>query len=81
VKDSDFFDQYHFRIIEFQRYHYTDNRAGVPVHYFGCLKSGWAKLTDGTTEITVHPGELFYIPKGDKSYRISSHLLNDLTFK
>jgi len=64
VKDSDFFDQYHFRIIEFQRYHYTDNRAGVPVHYFGCLKSGWAKLTDGTTEITVHPGELFYIPKG-----------------
>ena len=64
MEDFVFSDFFWFRTLEFHRHNYTDNRHGVPVHYFGYMLSGWARLTDDVSDITVYPGDLFYIPKG-----------------
>lgn len=64
MEETVFSDFFIFRTIEFHRHHYTDNRRGVPIHYFGLMLNGWARLTDDVADITVYPGDLFYIPKG-----------------
>ena len=66
MNDSIFSDSFVFHTLEFHHHRYRDYRrsSGAEMHYFGCMETGWARLTDGTTEIIVYPGELFYIPKG-----------------
>lgn len=66
MNQSLFYDSIALRAIEFHHHRYRDYRrdSGIDMHYFGCMEAGCARLTDGTTEIVVQPGELFYIPKG-----------------
>ncbi|MBQ4573729.1 MAG: helix-turn-helix transcriptional regulator [Clostridia bacterium] len=48
---------------EFQKYHYTDNRRGSPLHYTALMLKGHARIVSEHNEIAVGEGTLFYIPK------------------
>lgn len=82
MEDSVFSDFFIFRMLEFHHRHYTDNRCGTPLHYFGYMLNGRGRLTDGVSDITVHPGDLFYIPKGCRyqSYWYSEGTVRFLSF-
>lgn len=67
MNEADFYKKFRFNILKFYKYHLTDNsKTPVPLHYFGCLIKGTAKIKTSKTELNLHPGEVFYIPKGLK---------------
>lgn len=67
MNETNFLNEFHFNIFNYSKYHFTDNsKVPINTHYFGCLISGNAVLKTPTREISVSPGEVFYIPKGLK---------------
>lgn len=64
MNDAIFSSSFYFRTITHVRFHYTDNRAGSPSHYFAMMLNGRFRITDASGSIDIHAGEIFYIPKG-----------------
>lgn len=56
-------DNFNFLELSFSDFHYTDNRAGSPMHYLAYMKKGRVKLEaeDGTA-VSVGEGDIFFIP-------------------
>lgn len=60
-----FCNSFSFHIFKFDNYHFTDfSQNPVPKHYFGCLTKGTCSIKTAHTNLTLKPGEIFYIPKG-----------------
>lgn len=54
-----------FRTIEYQKPQITDcTRVPCPMYYFGCLIQGTAEIKTKNNRLELHPGEVFYLPKG-----------------
>lgn len=62
MNDAIFTNGFVFRTIRFDRFHYTDNRAGVQCHYFARLLSGRCRIVTDTEAVEIHEGDIFYIP-------------------
>jgi len=58
-----FSDNFVFFRIEFENYHYTDNRKGAPKNYVAYMKKGNARIVSQNDTIIVNEGDVFYIPK------------------
>lgn len=62
MNDTFFSNSFYFRSLLFDTYHYSDNRAGAPQHYFAYMLSGNCKIVTDTETIKINEGEFFYIP-------------------
>ena len=71
---------YHFNTILFDKYHYTDNRAGCEHHYIAYMEKGNSNIVSENITIEINPGEVFYIPKG-LSYQSYWTSENEIRFK
>lgn len=65
-----FYNNFLFYRHTFVNYHYTDNRAGVPLNYLAYMIKGYSKIVSADKTIYVNEGDVFYIPKnlGYQSY-------------
>ena len=68
MNNTVFSKSFNFNTIEFDEYHYTDNRAGAVYHYVARLDRGRARLVWDHGSLEVSEGDMFYIPMGI-SYR------------
>ena len=59
-----FSDNLNFHTHSFNRYHYTDNRAGSPHHYLAYMQSGHSRIVSDGITLEIEPNDIFYIPKG-----------------
>ena len=67
MNEANFCNGFWFTVFRFDKYHLTDNsRTPLPRHYFGRLLNGTAVIKTENTELTVKPGDIFYLPKGLK---------------
>lgn len=57
------FSNFIFLNVKFNKYHYTDNRVGVPLYYLAYMLKGKAKITSTDDTIYVNEGDVFFIPK------------------
>ncbi len=62
MNDIIFSNSFIFLEIIYDKFHYTDNRAGAPSHYFAYLHSGSCKIVTESQTVQVHEGDIFYIP-------------------
>ena len=62
MNDISFSHSFMFRTIEFDKFHYTDNRAGSPSHYFAYMLCGNCKITTESSTVKINEGDIFYIP-------------------
>ena len=62
MNDISFSHSFMFRTIEFDKFHYTDNRAGVPCHFFAYMLCGDCKITTDSSTVKINEGDIFYIP-------------------
>lgn len=62
MNDTIFSNSFMFRTLEFDTFHYTDNRAGSPSHYFAYMLSGKCKITTNSETIEINEGDIFFIP-------------------
>lgn len=62
MNDIIFSNGFLFRTIEFDKFHYTDNRAGAPGHYFAYMLCGNCRITTESTTVNINEGDIFYIP-------------------
>ena len=62
MNDIRFSHSFIFRTIEFDKFHYTDNRAGGLSHYFAYMLCGSCKITTDSTTVKINEGDIFYIP-------------------
>lgn len=64
------YNKFNFRKLTRNKFHYTDNRSGLPMHFIGYMIKGTAKIVSNDITVLVNEGELFYIPKnlGYQSY-------------
>lgn len=57
-----FSNSFMFRMIEYDKFHYTDNRSGISTHFFAYMISGDCKINTETESIEVTAGDCFYLP-------------------
>lgn len=62
MNDIMFSNSFRFLTVEFDKFHYTDNRAGAPSHYFAYMLSGSCKIVTASETIEISEGDFFYIP-------------------
>lgn len=62
MNDSFFSHSFFFCTIEFNKFHYTDNRGGAPSHYFAYMLEGSCKIKTDSQIIDISEGDIFYIP-------------------
>ena len=55
-------DNFYFRRIHFEKYHYTDNRKGSPMNYIACMLKGRAEIVSKHTTVKINEGDVFFIP-------------------
>ncbi len=55
-------DNFNFRRIRFENYHYTDNRKGSPMNYIAYMLKGRAEIVSNHTAIKINEGDVFFIP-------------------
>lgn len=64
MNNTFFSSLFHFYTFRFEKYHHTDHRAGSPHHYLAYIEMGHGKIISEKGTIEIHPGDVFYIPKG-----------------
>lgn len=62
MNDIIFSSGFMFCTIEFDKFHYTDNRTGAPSHYFAYMLCGNCKITTESATVNINVGDIFYIP-------------------
>lgn len=62
MNDIMFSNSFKFLTIEFDKFHYTDNRVGAPSHYFAYMLSGSCKIVTASETVEISEGDFFYIP-------------------
>jgi len=64
INDILFSKSFLFRSFNFKKYKYTDNRAGIKIHYFLYMESGKGRIVTDDKTLYINEGEAFYFPKG-----------------
>ena len=59
MNDISFSHSFMFRTIEFDKFHYTDNRTGAPSHYFAYMLCGNCKITTDSSTVKINEGDIF----------------------
>ena len=82
MKKTDFFNDFIFLNIKFDKYHHTDQRRGSPVNYLAYMIKGTAKIVSENKTITINEGDVFYIPKNlsYQSYWYGDDVIDFLSF-
>ena len=62
MNNNEFAKSFALNLINFETYHYTDNRVGVNYNYIGYLESGHARLVGENKVVEIKAGEAVYIP-------------------
>lgn len=62
MNDIIFSNSFMFMTIGFDKFHYTDNRAGTDSHFFAYMISGRCKIVTDSETIEINSGDIFYIP-------------------
>ncbi len=62
MNDIIFSNSFVFRTFTFDRFHYTDNRTGVPNHFFAYMLCGKCKIATKSETVNINEGDIFYIP-------------------
>ena len=62
MNSSFFSSNFYFQSLNFEQYHYTDNRAGSPMHYLAYMTKGHARIVADHTTLDVAEGDIFFIP-------------------
>lgn len=62
MNDIIFSNSFIFLTIEFDKFHYTDNRAGAQNHYFAYMLSGRCRIVTTSETVEISEGDFFYIP-------------------
>lgn len=62
INDTIFSQSFRFINIKLNKYHFTDNRAGSPSHYFAYMISGRCEIVTETQKVEIKKGDIFYIP-------------------
>lgn len=77
----DLFSNFIFININFRKYHYTDNRVGIPLYYVAYMLRGSAKIVSADSSISINEGDVFFIPKnlGYQSYWYGDDDINFLS--
>ena len=75
-----FYDLFNFYEINFNKYHYTDNRIGSPNHYVAIMNKGSCRIVSENHTIEINEGDVFYIPMGIP-YQSFWYGNNDINFK
>ena len=55
-------NDYYFRRIHFEKYHYTDNSKGSPMNYIAYMLKGKAQIISKHSTIKINEGDVFFIP-------------------
>lgn len=55
-------DDFYFRRIHFEKYHYTDNSKGSPMNYIAYMLKGRAEIVSKHSTIKINKGDVFFIP-------------------
>lgn len=55
-------NDFYFCRINFEKYHYTDNRKGSPMNYIAYMIKGRAEIVSNYSTITINEGDIFFIP-------------------
>ena len=55
-------DNFIFRRIRFDKYHYTDNSKGAPMNYIAYMLKGRAEIVSKHRTIKINEGDIFFIP-------------------
>jgi AraC-like DNA-binding protein len=66
VNDIIFCKSFDFNVFRFSDYKYTDNSAGIHIHYFAYMTRGRARISTEKETVLVNAGDVFYIPDGCK---------------
>jgi len=59
MNDIIFSNSFLFRTVEFDKFHHTDNRAGVPSHFFAFIILGRCKITTASETVEINQGDIF----------------------
>ena len=62
MNDAFFSHSFVFRTYEFEKFKFTDNRAGAPSHYFAYMLSGSCRIVTENMTVKIKEGDIFYIP-------------------
>lgn len=62
MNDTLFSQSFNFFTFEFVKFHCTDNRRGVPTHYFVYMLKGSCKIVTDSETISAKTGDIVYIP-------------------
>lgn len=63
MNDISFSHSFHFRTIQFDKFHCTDNRSGAAGHFFAYMLRGSCKIvTEDSLTVKIDEGDIFYIP-------------------
>lgn len=55
-------DNFSFRKICFEKYHYTDNCKGSPMNYIAYMIKGTAQIISNHSTLKIKEGDIFFIP-------------------
>lgn len=75
----DLLSDFVFLNMKFDKYHYTDNRVGVPFNYVAYLLKGRARIVSDAKSIDIEAGDVFFIPK-NLSYQSYWYGEDDIDF-
>ena len=64
MNDTIFCNSFAFNNFHFTNYKYTDNSAGIHIHYFAYMTRGHAKICAENETVAIREGDIFYIPHG-----------------
>ncbi len=64
VNDIIFCNSFVFNNFRFTNYKYTDNSAGIHIHYFAYMTKGNARICAKNETVHINEGDVFYIPDG-----------------
>ena len=56
MNNNEFAKSFALNLINFETYHYTDNRAGINHNYIGYLESGHARLVGENRVVEIKAG-------------------------
>lgn len=62
MNDIIFSNSFFFKELNFDTFHYTDNRGGAMTHYFAYMISGRCTIVTEYETVHIKEGDVFYIP-------------------
>lgn len=79
MENTILYKKFCFIHLQFQKYHYTDNRNGSPMNYLAYMRKGNAKIVSKKKTIMIKEGDVFFIPR-NLPYQSYWYSENEISF-